>query len=149
MPKLTVYETQYWVVSHRRDSRYPGYLMVSSREEVSDISSLSDCALVELGRVLSRMEGLLKSVYSPYKVITAKLGFSPGFSCHFHMLPVSRDLIQEVTEHPEYSNEPDGTDTFLFANRTYCERSLTEYEYETIETAVNTLREQQLTRPAI
>ncbi|WP_255991942.1 hypothetical protein [Chitinolyticbacter albus] len=135
-----IFETDHWLVSHRRDARHPGYLMVSSRESKSDLHELSANALQELGWVLKNTEKLLHSFYAPCKVIFYKLDFSSGFSCHFHVAPVTNKLLSEIVSHPDYTNEPDGSDTILFLSRTYCERPLTEAESLTMNDVVSQLR---------
>jgi diadenosine tetraphosphate (Ap4A) HIT family hydrolase len=125
---LTIFETSYWKITHREDSRYPGHLILASKNCSSEISALDTAALTELGSVMAKAEQLLISAYNPYRVITAKLGFSAGYGCHFHMLPVSRELLGEIAMHPDYTNEPDGNDVLLYVSREYCERSLTEDE---------------------
>ncbi|MGI9280548.1 MAG: hypothetical protein ACR2PX_13120 [Endozoicomonas sp.] len=131
-----IFETDCWAVTHRRDARYPGYLIVSSKHEGRDLGDLPGETLIELGAVLARTECLLKSYFKPFRVISTKLGFSNGFSCHFHMLPVSHELLEEIRSHPSYTNEPDGNDVLLFTSREYCERSLdkkeTKRQYETV-----------------
>jgi diadenosine tetraphosphate (Ap4A) HIT family hydrolase len=72
----TIFETDHWAVSHRKDSRYPGFLIVASKSDVVEISGLSQDALSELGHVLAKTESILISHFKPYRVITAKLGFS-------------------------------------------------------------------------
>lgn len=141
---LTIFETPNWVVTHRKDSRYSGALIIASKNSVSEISALSDISLSELGTVLARAEKLLISYFNPYRVVTAKLGFSTGYSCHFHMLPVSMDLLNEIITHPNYTNEPDGNDCLLFASREYGERDLTEDELEVQLEVVKSLREHAL-----
>jgi len=141
--ELMIYETSYWTILHRSDSMYLGYLMVSSLETVSDVCGLSSDSLRELGKVLQITEKLLISVYSPHKVIMTKLGFSKGFSCHFHVLPVSHSLLNQVTEHSHYTNnEPDGVDALSFINREYCDKRLTQRQYEDMVREVIMLREQ-------
>lgn len=141
MDKLLIFKTRYWEVTHRRDSRYSGYLMASSLFEGSDLSELPEGALLELGSVLSRSEAILMKAYSPYKVMVAKLGFSRGFHCHFHLIPATTTLLREIVEHPSYTDEPDGNDAILFVSREYCERDLTDNEKEEMEQAVERLRE--------
>lgn len=143
MNELLIFKTNYWVVSHRSDSRYPGYLMVSSSEKADDIHQLSAESLLELGNVLRAAERLLISSYTPYKVIVAKLGFSKGYSCHFHVLPISSDLLRQVAEHPNYTNdEPDGVDALFFVNREYCDKPLSKQQHEEMTRTIMTLVEQ-------
>lgn len=141
----TIFESQHWLVSHRRDSRYAGLLIVSSKSDVSDISGLESGALSELGSVLAKTEKLLITHYDSYRVITAKLGFSAGHSCHFHVIPVSISLLEEIVSHPSYTNEPDGNDALLFVSREYCERELTTEESFIQKSTINQLRKKELT----
>ncbi|CAM3371141.1 hypothetical protein BZK31_18515 [Pseudomonas floridensis] len=124
MTELGIFETKHWLVSHRRDARYSGYLMVASVAPAADLGDLNDAALAELGGVLRRTEQLLMRAYEPRKVVVYKLGFSTGFSLHFHVAPVTEALLAEVAGHPAYASEPDGNDVILFLSREYCERVL-------------------------
>jgi diadenosine tetraphosphate (Ap4A) HIT family hydrolase len=146
MSRHFIFETDHWVVSHRRDARYPGYLMVSSREPRSDLCDLSLDALEELGPVLKRTEDLLRSAYDPFKVVFYKLGFSAGFSCHFHVAPVTQDLLAEIARHPNYADDPDGNDVILFLSRVYCERELTEKESRHMDSVMGRLRRSSSTQ---
>jgi diadenosine tetraphosphate (Ap4A) HIT family hydrolase len=141
MSPYTVFEADHWLVGHRQDSRYPGYLMVSSREPKADLGELSSEALQELGFILKRAEQLLHSLYAPCKVIFYKLGFSSGFSCHFHVAPVTRQLLAEITTHPDFTDDPDGNDAILFLSRVYCERPLTEHESTDMRNVIDQLRD--------
>jgi diadenosine tetraphosphate (Ap4A) HIT family hydrolase len=140
MDPLVIFETEHWVVSHRADSRWPGYLIVASRARPPELCDLDDDALSALGRVLKDAETLLRRAFSPHKVIFAKLGFSPGFSCHFHAIPVTAGLLAEIAAHPGYADEPDGNDAMLFVSRVYCERALDERESSQLTATVAMLR---------
>ena len=135
-----VFKTEHWVVSHRKDSRYAGYLIISSKDEVNELHKLSNQTLSELGTVLEITEKLLILAYTPYKVAVAKLGFSSGFNCHFHIIPVTCSLLQEIREHQKYTDdEPDGIDAMLFICREYCEREITQEEQRSIDNTVKSL----------
>ncbi|MBM3115736.1 HIT family protein [Jeongeupia naejangsanensis] len=140
MYRYLIFETDHWLVSHRRDARHPGYLIVACRESKGELHELSIDALQELGLVLQKTEKLLRSFFAPCKVIFYKLGFSSGFSCHFHAAPVTQKLLSEIVAHCDYTNEPDGNDAILFLSRVYCERPLTEAESLTLNDVVNQLR---------
>ncbi|MFA6232101.1 MAG: hypothetical protein WC617_18330 [Rhodanobacter sp.] len=114
--------------------------MVSSRSACADLYELDHKSLKELGPVLKRTEMLLRSAYSPRKVVFYKLGFSPGFSCHFHVAPITPTLMEEIRVHTSYADDPDGNDAILFLSRIYCERELTEAEARQMELTVNELR---------
>ena len=95
--------------------------MVSSTSQSINLSDLSANALAEMGGILAETERLLNDAYQPYRVIVSKLGFSSGFNCHFHVLPVHAWLMDEIIRHLKYSAEPDGNDVMLYVNREYCE----------------------------
>lgn len=140
-----IFEAEHWLVSHRSDSRYPGYLMVSSREQQTELHALSYGALLELGFVLQRTEQLLRAAYHPLKVLFYKLGFSTGFHCHFHAVPVTAALLDEVARHPQYDDAPDGNDVILFVSRVYAERNLSSAELVAQAATVEHLRSVALT----
>lgn len=140
MDKLGIFSDAHWVVTHRRDARHDGYLIISSRENVSELSELSDAALSSLGLVMKHVERLLMTAYAPYKVIFYKLGFSRGFNVHFHVAPVSQALLTAISAHADYPHTPDGNDTIVFLSREYCERPLDAEELEKQHAAVQRLR---------
>ncbi|WP_024671736.1 hypothetical protein [Pseudomonas tremae] len=146
MDELKVFGNAHWTVTHRRDARYDGYLIISSEEPASDLSDLSDDALSSLGLVMKTLERLLAKVYAPYKVVFYKLGFSRGFNVHFHVAPISEDLLIEISRHPGYSDNPDGNDAIIFLSREYCERPLSDDESGKQLLAVRLLRA-SLTKP--
>src|SRR5262249_1641074 len=140
MDPHVVFATDHWVVSHRADSRWPGYLIVASLAPLPELSDLDDGALPALGRVLKGTELVLRRLFSPEKVIFAKLGFSPGVACHIHAIPVTAALLAEIASHPDYADEPDGNDAMLFVNRIYCERPLHEEQSRQLTATVGMLR---------
>lgn len=114
--------------------------MVFSREEKSDLHELTSDGLQELGLVLRDTEILLRSIYEPFKVIFAKLGFSSEFACHLHVAPVTKALLTEIASHQHCADEPDGNDAMLFLSRTYCERELSLHEQRQMTDTVSLLR---------
>jgi diadenosine tetraphosphate (Ap4A) HIT family hydrolase len=140
MDPYVVLETDHWVVAHRADARYPGYLIVASRDPRPELHLLGTETLSALGAVLKDTEILLRSAFSPVKVIFAKLGFTYGLGCHFHALPVSSALLAEIAAHPDYADEPDGNDVMLFVSRIYAERPLDREECGRLTETVVMLR---------
>jgi len=140
MDPLAIFETDHWMVSHRADARWPGYLMVSARVGSPDLFDLDDAALSELGGVLRDTELLLRRAFGPCRVIFAKLGFTPGFACHVHAIPVTAALLAEIASHPGYADEPDGNDALLFVSRVYCERGLDTRQSRQLTATVEMLR---------
>ncbi|WP_263141648.1 HIT domain-containing protein [Pseudomonas sp. RIT-PI-AD] len=135
-----IFATAHWHVSHRRDARYPGYLIVAARAAVTELHALPADALQALGPVLQRTERLLRRVYAPRKVIVYKLGFSTGFSVHFHVAPVTEGLLADIAAHPAYADEPDGNDVILFLSREYAERPLDAEETERMRREIEKLK---------
>lgn len=140
MDELEIFANAHWTVSHRRDARYDGYLMISSVTTASDLGDLSDDALSSLGLMMKTLERLLTTVYAPYKVVFYKLGFSHGFNVHFHVAPISQDLLAEISRHPDYCDHPDGNDAIMFLSREYCERPFRAEELEKQRLAVRLLK---------
>ncbi|POZ61269.1 hypothetical protein [Chromobacterium alticapitis] len=140
MSALRIFETDHWQATHRRDARYPGYLILSSKQQAAELHQLSGAALQDLGGALKKAEILLRQAYLPYKVVLYKLGFTSGFSCHFHVAPITASLLDEIKAHPDYAEEPDGNDAILFLSRIYCERALTEQEEMALQATAQSLR---------
>lgn len=140
MTPWDIFETEHWRVSHRRDARYAGYLMVSAIAPATDFAGLSEPALVGMGSVLRRAENLLVQAFDPFRVVVYKLGFSPGFNLHLHMVGVTRELLAEIAAHPGYADQPDGNDAILFLSREYCERPLNPLEQASQQQTVARLR---------
>lgn len=132
-------ERQHWLINHRIGSTYSGYLMVASKQNVDEVRKLCADALREMGEVLAEVEHALHAAYKPYKVIFSKLGFTPGFNCHFHMAPVYYWVLEEIKSHPNYSNEPDGNDAMLYINREYCENQYPERSAQIASQAIAAL----------
>ena len=141
MSKFTIFEMKHWLISHRMDSRYPGFLIVSLRDEVSELTSLSHEALTELGPALYQAEKLLNFVYNPYKIIIGKYGFNKGFSLHFHVLPVTENLLEEIKVHPSYTKDKiDGLDVINFVCREYCEKPLNDQQIDVMMVTISMLK---------
>ncbi len=81
--ELVVFENDHWIVNHRMNSTYAGYLMVASKSEVSELSALCPNSLSSLGLVLAEVERLLNRTFAPQKVIFSKLGFSKASTATF------------------------------------------------------------------
>lgn len=65
--------------------------------------------------------------------------FLGGFNVHFHVAPVTEDLLRAISRYPNYSDNPDGNDAIIFLSREYCERPLTAEESEKQHRAVRLL----------
>ncbi len=141
-PEFVIFEDEHWIVNHRIDSAYAGYLMVASKSKATELTDLCSDALQGLGLVLAKVQMLLNATFLPYKVVFSKLGFSKGFNCHFHAVPVSESVIEEVRQHYNYTDEePDGLDVMLFINREYCENQDPKVVQSVVSRSVAKIRE--------
>lgn len=105
------------------DTDYPGYLIVGAKEPASRLSGLSVDALNSAGIILGAIEERVYERLSPKLVIINKHGFSKGFSCHFHIVPIYSWAYSAIKKHPGYKiDEPDGADFTMFITRQYCQK---------------------------
>lgn len=137
----TIIEDSHWRLGYRQDSRYSGCLILNSQQCAKDFSELDAISLAKLGQQLSFAETLLQRCYAPQRVVFYKLGFSSGFSLHFHIAPITSSLLIEIAAHPSYSDTPDGNDAILFLSREYGERDLTPEERQAQQLEIARLRE--------
>lgn len=115
-------ETKYWIINQRMDTEYPGYLMMSCKERAFRVSELCVEALCSMGGILGAVENRIYERLRPKTVIISKLGFSNGFSCHFHLIPVYDWVYCAIKENESFNiSEPDGSDFCLFISRQYCD----------------------------
>ncbi len=120
--ELIVFETAHWVCNHRMDTCYPGYLIIESRAGEAELAKLRPDSLRDLGRVLALAESTILRHLKPVRVMMSKLGFTPGYSAHFHMIPVYSWALDELNADPRYAvTDADGLDLSLFVSREYCE----------------------------
>lgn len=127
-------ETEGWLVSHRADAALPGYLIVSAKTRVDDLSSTSASALSEIGPLLALAESTLKQTLDARRVYIGRYGHVQGRSFHFHVFPIYdwveelfwRDVRYRALEQfaeGEGETATDGAELTLFVWREFCERS--------------------------
>ncbi len=140
MKELEVFRTSHWVISHRSDSRYPGYLIASSKDKIDDFQKLTAEAMSDLKIALTKAERLVILVYGQSKAIIAKLGQHEKI-IHFHIVPISSILAKHIAHHPQYSTiTPEEKRILLYVNKEYCEIPLNEQQKEEILLEVSALR---------
>lgn len=126
-------ETQHWLVNHRMNSALPGYLMIGSKQDADELADLSPAALGELGPLLALVQRFLRERLSAGRVYLARFGHTPGFSVHFHAIPVygwvERAFLRDIRyraldefREPAFGYTPDGADLALYVTREFCER---------------------------
>lgn len=140
MNPLEIFKSKHWCVTHRDESRYLGYSMVGYRGDENSLRLLPEAALSELGFMLARTHQLLTVMYKPHRVISSKLGFDENFSCHFHVIPIRYDLLDEVRKKQAIA-DPDGVDAFSYITRTYCGGTFNKSEAQEVHQEVKKLKE--------
>ena len=131
--RFVIHETEHWLVNHRVDTVYPGYLMVGARApDATSLASLSPEALAELGGLLAACVHALETRLGATRVYCGRYGHEPDHTVHFHVLPVyawtvERFLADELAPKlrafhasPTLS-EFDGADLTLFVWRRFAE----------------------------
>lgn len=130
---LIVKETENWLVNHRVDSALPGYLMVSSKTEASDLSQLSLSALTEMGPLLASTQRAIMDSLRPEHIYVGRYGHQPGHSLHFHFIPIYSWVKAAFSADARYgilktfyspggqNSEFDGAELTLFVWREFCE----------------------------
>ncbi|WP_455873859.1 HIT family protein [Rhizobium yanglingense] len=132
--RFNILETGSWIVNHRMNSAFPGYLMVGSKTPASELSGLQASALGELGPLLAKVEDALRRVLQARRVYIGRYGHAPGYPIHFHMIPIydwvetlfwedaRYRVLEDLAEYP--AKTTDGAELTLFVWREFCERAV-------------------------
>jgi diadenosine tetraphosphate (Ap4A) HIT family hydrolase len=151
-----VHETNEWLVNHRMNSALPGYLMVGSKRFTTELSGLPTAALLELGPLLAKTQQVLEKKLGAKRVYIGRYGHTPGFSLHFHIIPifewVERLFLQDTRYRaleafcdPGIEPSPDGVELTLFVWREFCERAdPPQIEGPSVESVIATLKKAML-----
>lgn len=126
-PAFVVHETAHWIVNHGMHAVLPGYLMVAARAD-ADFADLPAEALAELGPLLARATSVIRTTLGAERVYAGRYGHSPGWSAHFHLIPVYPWLVEDFHRDASYAAvralcthgspmSPDGADLTLFVWR--------------------------------
>jgi diadenosine tetraphosphate (Ap4A) HIT family hydrolase len=130
---LIIKETKHWIINHRIGSNLPGYLMVGSRKETTDLHDLSPDALAELGPLLASVQKALSDLFSPDHIYISRYGHAEGHSIHFHVIPIYSWVKKAFAEDDRYrvlrsfytpgvpTSDPDGGELTLYVWREFCE----------------------------
>ena len=130
---LIIKETDHWIINHRVGSNLPGYLMVGSRMETTNLHDLSAVALAELGPLLASAQQALLDLFKPEQIYMGRYGHMTGFSIHFHVIPIYTWVKEAFASNARYrvlqsfytpgvrTSDPDGAELTLFVWREFCE----------------------------
>ncbi|WP_267555177.1 HIT family protein [Rhizobium rhizogenes] len=127
-------ETDGWRVDHRANSTLPGYLIISSKSFVTDLSDLPESTLCELGPLLASSQDALKRRLDAQRVYIGRYGHVAARTLHFHVIPIydwveelfwqdSRYRVLEGFAEGEGETPVDGAELTLFVWREFCERA--------------------------
>jgi diadenosine tetraphosphate (Ap4A) HIT family hydrolase len=130
--RLIIFQSEHWTLNHRIDCALPGYLMLGARAPVSELSSLSQKALEELGPLLAAAQRALTAILRPDHFYVGRYGHSHGYSIHFHLIPICGwakerfradiryDAVRRLGARSD-SNQTDGAEMTLYVWREFCE----------------------------
>jgi diadenosine tetraphosphate (Ap4A) HIT family hydrolase len=130
---LFVFESEHWSLGHRRDCALPGYLILSARVPMNDLSSLPPEALRELGQILATAQQALATVLNPDHFYIGRFGHDANHPIHFHLIPICGWLKERFFADPRYdavrqlgsrfdATGTDGAEMTLYVWREFCER---------------------------
>ncbi len=142
---MDIFETDYWLIKHRADSKLPGYLILVAKEKNAiSLSDLSDNALHELGFLQAQATRSLETRFGAKLVYICRWGHQPGNSPHFHIVPLY-DWIEKayVTDPLWLESNPDGPVYFSFITRAFIEYEVPPViEGASIEEVISVLRDE-------
>ncbi|KAB0488775.1 Diadenosine tetraphosphate (Ap4A) hydrolase [Pseudomonas reinekei] len=133
--QFIIHETDHWIVNHHMSSALPGYLVLGSRAHVHSLGDLPCDALMELGTLLATVQTILQLQMNPKWLYISRFGHDPGYSIHFHFIPVYHWVEELFWNDARYrflntlgSKETaqaltDGAELTLFVWREFGERS--------------------------
>jgi diadenosine tetraphosphate (Ap4A) HIT family hydrolase len=130
--RLIIFESEYWTLNHRIDCALPGYLMLGARAPVSELASLPEKALEELGSRLAAAQRALTAILRPDHFYVGRFGHSAGYSIHFHLIPICGWVKERFRADARYDavrrlgprsdpEETDGAEMTLYVWREFCE----------------------------
>jgi len=104
-----------------------------SKRFTDDLSSLPDEALSELGPLLAKAQNALQQVLKAQRVYIGRYGHTPGYSIHFHVIPIYDWVETLFWQDARYRKlksfgadrgeaATDGAELTLFVWREFCER---------------------------
>lgn len=123
---MIVYETSHWLINQRVNCPFPGYLMIGAKSpDACELTDLSLAAQQEIGVLLGKATGFLRSDLGASRVYVGRYGHTPGHTVHFHVIPVYSWIISAFESDERYNMEsnPDGVDLMRFIWREYCEKT--------------------------
>lgn len=97
-----IYQSNNWIVNHRVDTIYPGYLIVSTTSTKSDLHEIDVLASKKLVCILSFCERFLYKKAFATKVLICKYGFTKDLPFHFHIIPIYTWVIDEIKQDAKY-----------------------------------------------
>ncbi|MCC2645614.1 MAG: hypothetical protein K0R94_1392 [Burkholderiales bacterium] len=120
---MLIYESKYWQLKHRQDSKLPGYLILAAKEtKSSSLADLSHESLTELGTLQAEISRILEQYLNAKLVYICRFGHQPGNPPHFHIVPLY-DWVQDAySRDPLWKDqEPDGPVYFTYITRAFIE----------------------------
>jgi diadenosine tetraphosphate (Ap4A) HIT family hydrolase len=92
-----LYANPRWRVAHAFATALPGWLVLVPRRHVTALDELTPEEAADLGPLLSRMTGAMRSVLGCAKTYVALFAEAEGFAhLHFHVIPRAADLASDL-----------------------------------------------------
>jgi diadenosine tetraphosphate (Ap4A) HIT family hydrolase len=131
--QFIIKETGHWLINHRVDSALPGYLMIGSRTDTTNLFDLPPLALADLGVLLAATQKALTDALHPSHIYVGRYGHQEGHSVHFHIIPIYAWVKDAFTSDSRYNvlksfytagaanSAYDGAELTLYVWREFCE----------------------------
>jgi len=117
-----IYESNNWLLKHRGDAKLPGYLILISKNDTDNLSSLSNSALAEIGLIQATATNVLENKLSAKLVYICRWGHQCGNPIHFHIVPLYDWVEEAYSKDPQWNSiEPDGPVFFTYITRAFIE----------------------------
>lgn len=101
-PESILIETKYWIVNQCIDSALPGYLILSSKQNTTNLSELPPEALAEMGPLLASLQKAATDLLKPSYLYIGRYGHMKGCSFHFHIIPVYDWVVESFMKDKRY-----------------------------------------------
>jgi len=151
---LIVKEAGHWIINHRMGANLPGYLMIGSRVDTTNLFDLSSAAQSELGVLLAQTQQALSELFQPEHIYIGRYGHTKGHSIHFHVIPIYAWVKDAFLADDQYrvlrsfytpgvsTSDPDGSELTLYVWRELCEsKNPPPIHGPTVESVISLLKE--------
>ncbi|MEW6443225.1 MAG: HIT domain-containing protein [bacterium] len=135
-----VFETASVRAEQSLEVAIPGYLILSSKQPVSEFSRMSEECAADLGRAIRLACRVVEEVIKPERIYVARFGEECA-EIHFHILPRTRWLLEEYRRVTGASAGPaSGAQLFGWARDAFRGKTAPQIPGITVSEAVRQMR---------